>query len=542
MAEHSNYTNYLPPVLWSREHESGQFLARMLRIFEKILTGIPDGLQPDLSLEQKIDQLTQLCDPWRTTVEALPWLAAWVGLSLQPDWSEYQQRRLIAEAASIYQRQGTREVLLRLLTLSTVLQARPRITIDDNIALWRGNVAENGAVALSALAQTSPIIAMRQDTAVLLMAPLLHPSAIVVDRDNSYLIADRGDTTFNAVLKPAIWRVSRTGQIEYRAGSTGIPMPVPLYAGPQLQQPVALVVAGPAESQHCYILDAGSPSEEGRVIAIYRVGLAGGGNTLTPVLSSATRPGWAVYPIAMALTNEGRFVVLDRGVRSDEPAQTRVIIVRESPLEVQTQVLTSIEEPTALHISADDQIVIADAKRQNTRVAADLVQFNPQQGWTPIYLLKDLPAGRQNPLVAPRAVVAERAQTLLICDAGVRSGFVEGDPTYRVMARPPAIYRVELAAPGGPAITPVGGHTTLVEPTGMALDQNGALLVIDRGGLRQAGPARRWRAQPHEFGVTVLFSQEHELTLARRNQVRQAIVDILAAQQPTHVVGWIADS
>lgn len=37
----SSYLKYLPPVLWSRERDPTQFLGRMLRIFEKILTGIP---------------------------------------------------------------------------------------------------------------------------------------------------------------------------------------------------------------------------------------------------------------------------------------------------------------------------------------------------------------------------------------------------------------------------------------------------------------------------------------------------------------------
>lgn len=40
MTDNSSYLNYLPPTLWSRDRDSQQFLGRMLRIFEKILTGI----------------------------------------------------------------------------------------------------------------------------------------------------------------------------------------------------------------------------------------------------------------------------------------------------------------------------------------------------------------------------------------------------------------------------------------------------------------------------------------------------------------------
>ena len=42
MTDLSNYTRYLPPVLWSAENDPNQFLGRTLRIFEKILTGFPE--------------------------------------------------------------------------------------------------------------------------------------------------------------------------------------------------------------------------------------------------------------------------------------------------------------------------------------------------------------------------------------------------------------------------------------------------------------------------------------------------------------------
>ena len=44
MADLSSYLDYLPPFLWSDENDHEQFLGRMLRIFEKILTGLPDDI------------------------------------------------------------------------------------------------------------------------------------------------------------------------------------------------------------------------------------------------------------------------------------------------------------------------------------------------------------------------------------------------------------------------------------------------------------------------------------------------------------------
>ena len=41
----SSYLNYLPPVLWSSRAAAGGFdLGRMLCVFEKMLTGIDDGV------------------------------------------------------------------------------------------------------------------------------------------------------------------------------------------------------------------------------------------------------------------------------------------------------------------------------------------------------------------------------------------------------------------------------------------------------------------------------------------------------------------
>ncbi len=45
MIKTSDYLQYLPPVLWSRESDPNQFLGRMLRIFEKILTVSPTAFR-----------------------------------------------------------------------------------------------------------------------------------------------------------------------------------------------------------------------------------------------------------------------------------------------------------------------------------------------------------------------------------------------------------------------------------------------------------------------------------------------------------------
>ena len=109
--ERSEYLQFLP--LFFREEMAGgsarELLVDLLLVFQKILTGVrengvedpqeirstPDGPAYE-PLERVIDQLDRFFDPFRTDAKFLPWLASWVGLEFQPDWSSAQSRTRIA--------------------------------------------------------------------------------------------------------------------------------------------------------------------------------------------------------------------------------------------------------------------------------------------------------------------------------------------------------------------------------------------------------------------------------------------------------------
>jgi hypothetical protein len=57
----------------------------------------------------------------RTPEEFLPWLAGWVALSLQEDWSSEEKRRFISRMVPLYRKRGTTEGLSELLELFTGL-------------------------------------------------------------------------------------------------------------------------------------------------------------------------------------------------------------------------------------------------------------------------------------------------------------------------------------------------------------------------------------------------------------------------------------
>jgi phage tail-like protein len=100
----SVYSNYLPGI-----YEENDFLQRFLYIFEDIW-------EP---LEQRQDHIEMYFDPRTCPVAFLPWLASWLGISLNPHWPEARRRRLLAQAMDLYRWRGTRYGLVRMIEVCT---------------------------------------------------------------------------------------------------------------------------------------------------------------------------------------------------------------------------------------------------------------------------------------------------------------------------------------------------------------------------------------------------------------------------------------
>lgn len=101
------YLEYLPEI-----YQESEFLGRFLKIFEKILSGIDDGVPPDHpGIEQVLDRISDLFDAEKTPLEFLDWLASWAALELPGDWPEKRKRSLISEIVQLYKKRGTKEGL-----------------------------------------------------------------------------------------------------------------------------------------------------------------------------------------------------------------------------------------------------------------------------------------------------------------------------------------------------------------------------------------------------------------------------------------------
>lgn len=620
MPEISSYTQYLPPILWSPESDPSQFLGRMLRILERILTGFPaeagaaatlvqaagnqiqvasateaqqfypgdiltvDGttergrvsnlqgativLENNLrktysegtvrltdsgSFERTIDNLSDLFNPWKTPSDFLPWLAAWVALTPEADWSEYQKRQLIAEIVSIYGQRGLTEGLLTYLDIYAATNAKPRVTIDDGKAVVRVGFAPNGTAQLQTVAYSYAISFPEQDgRPAFSRGVLLHPSAIAVDGEGNYIVTDEGGSEAGqgTELGPwpaALWKLSSTGAVDYSQNTPpgpAVPLPQPLYTGEELTAPKAVVVD---TQNRYYVLSVGSGNQSAGIYRFEPPNYA----IAIPFVTQTTTPSFPTefFPVDMVLdassNSERKFYILDRG-KSLAGAISKVFTIIDdgttisipAPLDLSDQIV----EPTALALAATGHLIVADAKEpasdDDPPTAADLLRVDPTDGSVVTSLLDDLTL-EENPLIFPTGLVFETPQLLLVCDTGVRNRVIEVG-SHRHRAETAGIYRVDLSQTP-PQISQVLAATSLVRPTKMAIDSQGNLIVADRGNAYITPTQRReWRARANEFGVEVLFSQERLTTGSERNKIRFEIIQLLDEQKPGQTTWWIS--
>src|ERR1044072_203183 len=121
----SSLPGYLPAIY------QDTFLGQYLSAFEKLLLGRNDETPPAAhlnGLEETIDAIALYFDPNQTPREFLSWLAGWAALSLRADLDEATQRSFIAQIIQLYRRRGTKDNLIKLLTIFTGIKP----TVDED--------------------------------------------------------------------------------------------------------------------------------------------------------------------------------------------------------------------------------------------------------------------------------------------------------------------------------------------------------------------------------------------------------------------------
>ncbi len=105
------------PKTFSRDDRVASFLRRYLMLF--------DGALGDL--EARAEQRKALLDPYVTPEEALPWLASFLGLTLDERWPVAARRRLIDEIPELWRKRGT---LAGLTGFLEIYLGRPPVIVE----------------------------------------------------------------------------------------------------------------------------------------------------------------------------------------------------------------------------------------------------------------------------------------------------------------------------------------------------------------------------------------------------------------------------
>lgn len=92
-----SYTQRFLPAVYREDQSNGPFLERWLANFESTLTQIED----------RVVNVQSLFDARTVPGDALPWLAQWFDLALDPGWDERRHRLLVRHAMDFFRWRGT---------------------------------------------------------------------------------------------------------------------------------------------------------------------------------------------------------------------------------------------------------------------------------------------------------------------------------------------------------------------------------------------------------------------------------------------------
>lgn len=134
--------DYLPAIYRKGEvKEKANFLGRFLKIFEKILSGIDDGINVEdntvlRGIEEVIAVIHDFFDPFFTpgpveddadAEDFVSYLAGWVALTFRQTWPQNQRRRVLANIVPLYKKRGTKDGLTEFLRLFV----GPQIEVEE---------------------------------------------------------------------------------------------------------------------------------------------------------------------------------------------------------------------------------------------------------------------------------------------------------------------------------------------------------------------------------------------------------------------------
>lgn len=172
--DHETYLQYLPAI-YRKDLRSNYFLARFLSAYESLYRDVED----------RIAHLRELFDPFAVSADLLPWLAGWLALDWNPEWTEQAQRQAIAQAFDRDAWRGTPRGLRQAIKQYTGVDA----TIEEpllNAAWWMLPESEDNPThghATSVLGVTSMLAPAEAQGAVVGTSAVLDQSHLIGQED-----------------------------------------------------------------------------------------------------------------------------------------------------------------------------------------------------------------------------------------------------------------------------------------------------------------------------------------------------------------------
>ncbi len=131
---HASYLNYLPEL-----YEQDEFMNRFLMLFESFWKPINDQIAQD----------ENYFDPDLTPAAFLPWLASWIGMSIDETLSEEEARKMIRSAIELYHCRGTLYSIKMFLDLFTGGETEVKESRAKNMVLGKDSrIGEEYALGL----------------------------------------------------------------------------------------------------------------------------------------------------------------------------------------------------------------------------------------------------------------------------------------------------------------------------------------------------------------------------------------------------------
>jgi hypothetical protein len=514
MDDSSGYLKYLPAALWETAASSRPLpLGQMLRVFEKILTGIDDdvvvrkGDRAYASLQEVIARNSRHYGPWTAPYAPpqpgdrqstpLDYLAQWVALQFAPNWNEYLRRKATSEIVQIYAQRGTRDGLNKLIDVHATSSERPRVVIDD------------GSKLLFTRPQAGPVAPIYTLVSQL---PLISPTCLTLAPDGTLFVGDLGNSIDNMDLQGAtlqrstVWALSTSGQyLRFPEPTADNPLPAPVIEprsiGPDLTQfqwtPTA-VAADRRAPYGIFVLDSLAQLRRFSRTHLYVTADEMRHPFATPQqLQSPQRPA------AMLVDQNGDVMILDDGGGKGLARLLHAHVGGNPPVWRSTEIdpLPTVTVPMSMVQLTDGTLVVGDAAPPDDK-AAILWRLDLRAG-TPARQLLDNDPDR-NPLAAPVAIIEEDKDHLLVLDIGLKPLKPETHHYEPQIARQAVIYRVDIATR---TVTPATEMQQMVYPRGMVRGSDGTVYVCDSGlpDLDQGFHARVWRSVPQAFTATVHF-------------------------------------